>query len=103
MLYEGTTVVTGSATAVVVATGDDTRAAARDGLDSPPSLGGVEGRLRELSALSLPVAGVSGAVVAGTQLLRGQPIQQALTTGISLAVAAVPEGLPVLATVGQLA
>ena len=103
MLYEGSTVVAGSATAMVVATGDDTEAAARAHLAQAPSTGGVEARLRELSTISLPVAGASGVVIAASQLLRGQPLSRALASGVSVTVAAVPEGLPMLATVGQLA
>ncbi|MEZ5143929.1 MAG: cation-transporting P-type ATPase [Acidimicrobiales bacterium] len=102
MLYAGTSVVTGSASAVVVAVGRDTEAAAEVGDDDRPETG-VEARMRELATLSLPVAGVSGAVLAASQLLRGLPVATALSSGISLAVAAVPEGLPMLATVGQLA
>jgi cation-transporting ATPase I len=105
MLYEGTAVVTGSAVAAVVARGDDTEASARiwTNGDDFGSVGGVEARLRDLSTLSLPIAGVSGLVLAVGQLLRGLPIETALGSGISLTVAAVPEGLPMLATAGQLA
>ena len=104
MLYAGTDVVAGSAVGVVVAIGTDTEAYAHsNGVQDPPSAGGVEARLRDLSTVSLPVAGASGVVLAASQLLRGQPIQSALSSGVSLAVAAVPEGLPMLATAGQLA
>ena len=104
MLYAGTDVVAGSAVGVVVAIGSYTEAYAHSsGVQDPPSAGGVEARLRDLSTVSLPVAGASGVVLAASQLLRGQPIQSALSSGVSLAVAAVPEGLPMLATAGQLA
>ncbi len=39
----------------------------------------------------------------GLSLLRGAPIRQAVSGGVSVAVAAVPEGLPLVATVAQLA
>ena len=104
MLYQGTTAVAGSTVAVVVATDDDTEAAAKDEVGGPPPVAvGVEQRLRELAAVSLPVAGASGAAMATSQLLWGRPLREALASAVSLTVAAVPEGLPMLATVGQLA
>jgi len=104
MLYEGTTIVAGSAVAVVVATDQETESAAREVAGAPPGADvGVEQRLRALGAVSLPVAGASGAVMATSQLLWGRPLREALASAVSLTVAAVPEGLPMLATVGQLA
>ncbi|MGZ4707186.1 MAG: HAD-IC family P-type ATPase [Acidimicrobiales bacterium] len=103
MLYAGTAIAAGSAVACVVAVGEATEAADNNG--SPHHEGpavGVEARLRELSAVSLPVAGASGVVVTLSQLWRGLPMERSLASGVSLAVAAVPEGLPMLATVGQL-
>jgi len=40
--------------------------------------------------------------VTGLALLRRQPLPQAIASGVSVAVAAVPEGLPLVATVAQL-
>ncbi len=104
MLYEGTVVGAGRATAVVVATGGATevghslhtsRAAAPEG--------GVRNRLRVLTKATVPVAFAAGAALIGTGLLRGRGIRESLGTGVGLAVAAVPEGLPLVATVAQLA
>ena len=104
MLYEGTTVVAGSGTAVVVATGRDTEAFADIGpLDDRPQASGVDARLARLSAVTLPFAALGGLGVIGAGLVRGQPLRRSLGAGVSLAVAAVPEGLPMLATVAQLA
>jgi len=103
MLYEGTTVVAGSGTAVVVATGRDTEAFADIGpLDDRPRSSGVDARLARLSAVTLPFAALGGLGVIGAGLVRGQPLRRSLGAGVSLAVAAVPEGLPMLATVAQL-
>lgn len=33
--------------------------------------------------------------------MRGVPVREALSTGVAIAVAAVPEGLPLVATVAQ--
>ena len=107
MLYADTAVVAGSATGVVVAVGAATEAAGNGdrnhtGDERGSGSVGVEARLRELSSISLPVAGASGLVLTAGQLLRGLPVQTSLASGVSLAVAAVPEGLPMLATVAQL-
>lgn len=101
MLYDGTVVAAGEVTAVVVATGPDTEA--RRGVDRGRSReSGVETRLRDLTRVTMPLAGVAGVGVVLTGLLRALPLPQSLHSGVSLAVAAVPEGLPILATMAQL-
>ncbi|MER5224176.1 cation-translocating P-type ATPase [Streptomyces flaveus] len=104
MVFEGTTVVAGHAQAVVVDTGDRTEAARAVSLAArtPPS-GGVQARLQELTRKALPLTLAGGAAVTGLSLLRGTPIRQAVSGGVAVAVAAVPEGLPLVATVAQLA
>jgi cation-transporting ATPase I len=104
MLYTGTAVAAGAASAVVVAVGPATevgRAAQAGQPDHRP--GGVQARLRRLTKVSVPVALSACAAVIGSGLLRGRPFSDSLGTGVSLAVAAVPEGLPLVATVAQLA
>ncbi|HZC26146.1 MAG TPA: cation-transporting P-type ATPase, partial [Actinopolymorphaceae bacterium] len=104
MLYEGTVVAAGQVSALVVATGPATEAgqSSRTRARHVPT-GGVEARLRTLVKATIPVALGSGAALVGVGLLRGQSFRQTLGTAVSLAVAAVPEGLPVVATVAQLA
>jgi len=104
MLYEGTSIAAGRATAVVVAVGQRTEA--QRGVASAKrdrGQGGVEKRLRSLMRLTGPVALVSGIGVVGGGLLRGRHLEDLVGSGVSLAVAAVPEGLPLLATAAQLA
>jgi len=103
MLYEGTTIANGSALAVVVAVGGETEVgqSLADAPIPPPS--GVEARLSALTAVIVPAVVASGAAVTGMSLLRGRSARRAVTSGVSLMVAAVPEGLPLLATVAQLA
>ncbi|MGW2128756.1 cation-translocating P-type ATPase [Streptomyces coelicoflavus] len=104
MVFEGTTVVAGRARAVVVDTGDHTEAARAVALAArTPSAAGVQARLQELTRKALPLTLAGGAAVTGLSLLRGTPIRQAVAGGVSVAVAAVPEGLPLVATVAQLA
>ncbi|WP_435821469.1 HAD-IC family P-type ATPase [Kitasatospora aureofaciens] len=104
MVFEGTTVVAGRARAAVVGTGEDTEAgrAAHLAARTPPA-GGVQARLRELTDRSLPFTLLGGAAVAGLAVLRGSPVREAVRGGLAVAVAAVPEGLPLVATVAQLA
>ncbi|GHF47064.1 calcium-translocating P-type ATPase [Amycolatopsis bartoniae] len=104
ILYEGTTVAAGQATAVVIATGDDTEAGrsmalAREG--APDT--GVENRLAELTRKSMPAALGSAVAVAGAGLVRGIPLRESMSAAVNLAVASVPEGLPFLVNAAQLA
>ncbi|WP_214364248.1 HAD-IC family P-type ATPase [Pseudonocardia sp. H11422] len=104
MLYDGTVVAAGRADAVVVATGERTEAGRTLRLhsgDTPAS--GVEARLRSLTARALPVSVGAGIGLIAVDLLRRRPMSQAWSRAVSLAVAAVPEGLPFVATVAELA
>ncbi|MFE1782510.1 HAD-IC family P-type ATPase, partial [Streptomyces sp. NPDC059506] len=105
MLYEGTTMAAGTALAVVVATGPDTEAGAagRAAPGEGPPVTGVERRLRSLGRWFLPLSVASGAVLLLSGLARRQPLGAAVGAAVSLCVAAVPEGLPFVATAAELA
>ncbi|MFF8595640.1 HAD-IC family P-type ATPase [Streptomyces sp. NPDC015220] len=104
MVFEGTTVVAGQARAVVVETGELTEAARAVHLAARmPPAAGVQARLQELTRKALPLTLAGGAAVTGLALLRGAPVREAVSGGVAVAVAAVPEGLPLVATVAQLA
>ena len=104
MVYEGTTVVAGRAHAVVVAVGAATEAGRAAATASrTPGPAGVQGRLAELARVTVPATGIGGLAVTGLSLLHGLPLRQAVSSGIAIAVAAVPEGLPLVATAAQLA
>ncbi len=101
MVYKGTTTAAGTARVLVVATGMQTELGRIGKLvsdvaeqDTP-----LEQRLdalgRRLVAFALGVA----AVVAGIGALHGRSLALMLETGIALAIAAVPEGLPAVATI----
>ena len=101
MLHAGTVVAAGTGLGVAVATGADTQVGrisalldAVDPLQTPLT--------RELDRLGKTVTGAIGvaAVLIGiVAVVRGFPAADAALAGISLAVAAVPEGLPAVVTI----
>ena len=103
MVYEGSTVLSGVCRAVVVAVGDAT-AAGRAMALAPRRRDevGLHAQLAAVTAKVLPWTLTGGAGVVLTALLRGSGIKEAVTSGVYCAVAAVPEGLPLVAT-GSLA
>jgi cation-transporting ATPase I len=104
MLFEGSTIVAGHARAIVVATGAATAAQrAISAVSDVEPAAGVQARLRELTSKVLPMTLAGGAAVTGLALLRSASLRQAVADGIAIAVAAVPEGLPLMASVAQLA
>jgi len=101
LVYQGTSVVAGTARAVVVATGAATEVGRIGTLASQgvPPRTPLERRLdalgRRLAVAALAVA----LVVALLGFLQGVPVASVLAVGLALAVAAVPEGLPAVVTV----
>jgi magnesium-transporting ATPase (P-type) len=102
MLYAGTTVVAGTAVALVTAVGADTQARRAVDLaagDHPDV--GLQYQLGRLMNRSFPASASGGALISLLELLRGGGLRQALLSGIAVAVAAVPEGMPLMATLTQ--
>ncbi|WP_081423385.1 cation-translocating P-type ATPase [Methylococcus capsulatus] len=100
MLHMGTIVTGGSGRAIVVATGRHTEIGLIQSLvgevKTPETP--LQRQLDEMGKqLALASSGIC-AFVFGLGVLRGAPALQMLKTAISLAVAAVPEGLPTVAT-----
>lgn len=102
MLFAGTAIAAGEATAVVVAVGDDTQAgrAAKGEAEAAASVG-AEARLQMLMKYTAPLAAGAGTVLAVSSRARGQSLREVFSTAAGLAVAAVPEGLPLLAGLAQ--
>ncbi len=100
MVFKGTAVTEGTGEAIVVATGMATELGRISELaqTAQAEISPLERRLDRLGQrLVWLTLGLTGFIVAAGAL-RGRPLDQMLETGIALAVAAVPEGLPVVAT-----
>src|SRR5262249_12783455 len=100
MVYSGTVAAAGRAGAVVVATGPATELGRIAGMlrQTEPELTPLQRRLAELGKTLVP--GCPG-IVAGVsviELLRGGRLLEVFLVSVSLAVAAVPEGLPAVVT-----
>lgn len=100
MLFKGTAVTRGTATALVVGIGRKTELGAISQLvmEARPAHSPLEKRLQKVAGqlVWLTLALVAAVVVTG--LFRAVDPFLMVTTGIALAVAAIPEGLPVVAT-----
>lgn len=105
MLFAGTTVVAGTAVALVTAVGADTQQRrAADLISGELSSDiGLQHQLGQLTTRALPVSITGGAVVGALGLVRRLGLLQAVSSAIAIAVAAVPEGMPLVATLAQAA
>jgi Ca2+-transporting ATPase len=101
MLYMGTAVAHGRGTAMVVATGMDTELGRVAGLiqqvDRQPTP--LQKRLGQLGRWLAVAALALVAVIFALGLLRGESTRVMFLTAVSMAVAAVPEGLPAIVTI----
>lgn len=95
MLYMGTTIIQGTAKAVVVQTGVKTEMGQIANLinETEPEPTPLQKDLERLAkTLTLGCLGVSAGIMA-INLFRGQPLLAILRSGVSLAIGTVPEGL----------
>lgn len=101
MVFKGTAVTRGSGHGVVVATGMETELGQISSLveeaeeESTP----LEKRLDQLGRKLIWVTLAIAALVAIIGIVRGREIFLMIETSIALAVAAIPEGLPIVATI----
>ncbi len=101
LLFQGTSIATGEALGVVVATGRSTelgRIAALVGR-APEVTTPLQARLASFGRWLVLAACGAVALVFALGLLHGLPPDQMLMTALGLAVAAVPEGLPAVVTI----
>jgi len=101
MVYKGTAVTRGSGEGVVVATGMDTELGHVSSLveEAEEELTPLEKRLDQLGRRLVWITLIIAAAVAVAGILAGRDILLMIDTAIALAVATVPEGLPIVATI----
>jgi Ca2+-transporting ATPase len=99
MVFKGTNIVTGSGTAIVVATGGETAigkiAEEITGIDTDTPL---KTNIRQLSRLILGVTAVVCVMIFTFGVLSGNSVREMFTTVVAVAVSVIPEGLPVVMT-----
>jgi Ca2+-transporting ATPase len=100
MVYSGTVVASGRGEAVVVATGMATELGHIAGLLErfPAEITPLQRRLGELGRVLIVVCLVIVGLIVASEMRRGGGLGEVLLTAVSLAVAAVPEGLPAVVT-----
>ena len=103
MVYKATAVVAGRARAVVTATGMATEVGRIGALAGSLTEGEtpLERRLAQLGRRLAAVAVMVAALVGVVSYVQGMPLGALLETALALAVAAVPEGLPVVGTIAM--
>ncbi|MEQ9563523.1 MAG: cation-transporting P-type ATPase, partial [Woeseiaceae bacterium] len=101
MLFKGSAVTRGAGTAVVVATGLDTELGRISRLvtAAKSQITPLEHRLNALAARLVRAVLVIAVLVAVAGAFKGQDTVLAIEVAIALAVAAIPEGLPIVATI----
>jgi P-type Ca2+ transporter type 2C len=99
-LFQGTTVTSGRALALVTHTGRNTRLGKLGVLLNQLASGKtpLERQLEQLGRQLTWLTVILSALLIPLGLAKGQQLHVMLETGIALAVAAIPEGLPVVAT-----
>ncbi|WP_308861023.1 cation-translocating P-type ATPase [Oceanibium sediminis] len=100
MVFKGTAITLGSGEGMVVATGMATELGRISDLaqGAEAEIAPLERRLDTLGHRLVWLTLALAALTIGAGILRGHDIAAMIQTGVALAVAAVPEGLPVVAT-----
>jgi Ca2+-transporting ATPase len=104
MVYAGCTVVAGTGLAVVTAVGNGTEV--MRAIAMAPKITrriGLHHQLARITSRALPWTLGGGALVGILSVVRGSPLRSAVASAVAVSVAAVPEGLPLVATLAQLA
>ncbi|WP_404452539.1 calcium-translocating P-type ATPase, SERCA-type [Virgibacillus necropolis] len=101
MAFMGTLVTRGSGTGIVVGTGMNTVMGQIASLmvKTKKIITPLEHKLAELGKILIIIALILTALVVGVGVYQGHPVYNMFLAGVSLAVAAIPEGLPAIVTV----
>ena len=101
LAFTGTTVTAGKGSGIVVATGMNTELGRIAGMlqHHEPQPTPLQQQLTRFGKMLVFACVVIVAAIFAIQILRGMPIQSAFLLAVSLAVAAVPEGLPAVVTI----
>ena len=100
MLHKGTAITRGMGAGVVVATGMATELGltTRLVLEAEPDISPLERKLAELTRQLVKATLIVTALIAAAGMATGRDLVLMIEAGIALAVAAIPEGLPIVAT-----
>lgn len=101
MVFRGTMVLTGSGRAIVTATGAYTQLGIiqQMGMDTEKMDTPLEKKLNQLSKWLIVLTLCFALLIVVTGYFRGKDLLLMIETGVALAVAAIPEGLPIVATI----
>ena len=100
MVHKGTAITRGTAKGVVVATGMATELGltTRLVIEMKPDASPLERKLQHLTGQLIRATLLVTALIAAAGIATGKPLMLMIEAGIALAVAAIPEGLPIVAT-----
>jgi cation-transporting ATPase I len=103
IVLEGSNVTAGTGRAVVVAVGRQTRMGATTAALSTEEerQSPLGTRLSQMLRVFIPISVAGGVIVVAAGALWGKSVATLLATGATIALAGVPEGLPVLTRVGE--
>ena len=101
MVFRGTLITKGNAKAIVVAIGTNTELGKiqQMGHEIEPERSPLEKKLNRLSRRLIWLTLFFAILIVFTGYIRGKDILLMIETGVALAVAAIPEGLPIVATI----
>ncbi len=106
IILEGSNITTGRGKAVVVAIGRQTRMGATTAalsVETATEESPLGARLGHLFHVLLPLSIIGGGIVIASGLLRRQSLLLQLTLGVTVVLAVIPEGLPLLASLSEAA
>ncbi|MFP4496634.1 MAG: cation-translocating P-type ATPase [Vulcanimicrobiota bacterium] len=103
MVFKGTAITRGTGEGIVVSTGMDTQLGEISSLaqEAEDEETPIEQRLNELAHKLIRITLTAAPVVAVAGIIAGKDTFLMVETGIALAIATVPEGLPVVATLAM--